>query len=268
MPDFLETMAAESARRAALARAVTPEAEMRRAAEAMPPARPLTLPGGELAVIAEIKRVSPAQGDLQPGVNVAAQAASYESAGAVAISVLTEPTRFHGTLEDLRAVRAATSLPLMRKDFIGDAYQLYEARAAGADGVLLIAAMLSDRELKHYLRVCEYLGLFALVECFDVADVSRAQGAGASVVGINCRNLRDLSVEFTRFEKLRSLIAPGNVAIAESGITTPAEFEAVRGLGFHAALIGGALMTSADPVAALARLRGHVLVTRQTGGRP
>lgn len=268
MPDFLEAMAAESARRTAQARAITPEAEMRRAAEAMPPARPLTLPGGDVAVIAEVKRVSPAAGELQSGVDVSAQVQSYASAGAAAISVLTEPNHFHGTLEDLRVARATTSLPLMRKDFIGDAYQLYEARAAGADGALLIAAMLSDRELKHYLRVCDYLGLFALVECFDAADVSRAQGAGASVVGINCRNLRDLSVEFTRFEKLRSLIAPGNVAVAESGIATPAEFEAVRGMGYHAALIGSALMKSADPVAALARLRGHVLVTRQAGGRP
>lgn len=268
MLDFLEQMAAESARRAAECRAQTPEAEIRRAAEAMPPARPLTLPGGELAVIAEIKRVSPAAGALNEQVNPAAQAQLYEAAGAVAVSVITEPLRFQGSIADLRAARAATSLPVMRKDFIGDAYQLYEARAAGADGVLLIAAMLSDRELRHYLRVCEYLGLFALVECFDEPDIRRAQDGGAGVIGVNCRNLRDLSVEPERFEKLRGLIAPGNVAVAESGITTPAQFEAVRTLGYHAALIGSALMQAADPVAALARLRGQLLITKQAGGRP
>ncbi|MCC7508039.1 MAG: indole-3-glycerol-phosphate synthase [Planctomycetes bacterium] len=255
MPDFLKHMAAESARRAAEARAATPEAEMRAAAEAMPPALPLALPTGEMGVIAEIKRVSPAAGVLNAAVDPAVQARAYEAAGASAVSVLTEPTRFHGSLLDLRAARETATLPLMRKDFIGDAYQIYEARAAGADGVLLIVAMLSDRELRHYLRVCDYLGMFALVECFDADDVKRAQATDARVIGINSRNLRDLRVEFERFEQLRGLIEPGRTAVAESGISTPAQFHSVRRLGYHAALVGSALMRQADPAAALARLR-------------
>lgn len=228
---------------------------MRAAAEAMPPALPFVLPRGDVGVIAEIKRVSPAAGVLNADIDPAAQARAYEAAGASAISVLTEPARFQGSLSDLRHARAATGLPLMRKDFIGDAYQIYEARAAGADGVLLIVAMLSDRALRHHLRVCDYLGMFALAECFDADDVARAQAVDARIIGINGRNLRDLRVEFERFEQLRSLIEPGRTAIAESGISTPVQFQAVRHLGYHAALVGSALMREADPAAALARLR-------------
>lgn len=228
---------------------------MRAAAEGMPPALPLVLPAGDLGVIAEIKRASPAAGVLNAAVDPAAQACAYEAAGASAISVLTEPARFQGSLADLRSARAATRLPLMRKDFIGDAYQIYEARAAGADGVLLIVAMLSDRELRHYLRVCACLGMFALVECFDADDVARAQFADARIIGVNSRNLRDLHVAFERFEKLRGLIERGRTAVAESGISAPEQFQAVGRLGYHAALVGSALMREADPAAALARLR-------------
>jgi indole-3-glycerol phosphate synthase len=252
MPDFLQQMAEASMRRAADARAVTPEAEMRRAAEAMPPPRKFR--PSEFAVIAEIKRVSPAAGVLQADANPAARARDYEAAGAAAISVLTEPARFGGRLADLRAAKSATGLPVMRKDFIADAYQLYEARAAGADGVLLIAAMCSDRELRHYLRVCEYLGMFALVEAFNEADIERAQCAGAEFVGVNCRNLRDLSVDFARFEELRRLIDPDRIAIAESGISTPEQLQHVRDLDYRGALIGSALMQATDPADALRKL--------------
>lgn len=256
MADFLREMHESSMRRAADARAITPEAEMRRAAESMPPARPLRFTAGECAVIAEVKRAAPSAGDLRVTVDVAAQAAAYQHAGAAAISVLTEPAHFKGSLADLRAAREAASLPVMRKDFIADAYQLYEARAAGADGVLLIVPMLSDRALRHFLRVCEYLGLFALVECFEEADLARAQATDASLIGLNCRNLRDLSIEFARFERLRSQIEPTRVAIAESGINTPAEFAQVRALGYDAALIGSALMRGHDPAQSLRVLTG------------
>lgn len=256
MADFLREMHDSSMRRAADARTITPEAEMRRAAESMPPARPLCFSAGECAVIAEVKRAAPSTGDLKLAVDVAAQAAAYQHAGAAAISVLTEPSHFKGSLTDLRAAREAVGLPMMRKDFIADAYQLYEARAAGADGVLLIVPMLSDRALHHFLRVCEYLGLFALVECFDAADLARAQATDAGLVGLNCRNLRDLSIDFARFERLRGHIEPGRVAIAESGINTPAEFARVRELGYDAALIGSALMRGPDPAQSLRALTG------------
>lgn len=256
MADFLREMHESSVRRAAAARAFTPEAEMRRAAESMPPAHPLRFSADACAVIAEVKRAAPSAGDLRVTVDVTAQASAYQHAGAAAISVLTEPSHFKGSLADLRAAREAVSVPVMRKDFVADAYQLYEARAAGADGVLLIVPMLSDRALRHFLRVCEYLSLFALLESFDEHDLARAQATDASLIGLNCRNLRDLSIDFARFGRLRGHIESGRVAIAESGINTPAEFARVRALGYDAALIGSALMRDSDPARTLRALTG------------
>lgn len=256
MPDFLKSMAKTSAERVAAARRRTSDAAVREAAEHAAPARRLRL-GEDFGVIAEIKRSAPSSGKLAESVDVAARAGAYERAGAVAVSVLTEPASFGGDLRDLRDA-ATAGLPVMRKDFLVDAYQLYEARAHGADGVLLIAAILDDNQLRELLGVAEYLGLFALVEAFDELDVERAQCAGAELVGINCRNLRDLSVEFARFERLRPLIDRDRKAVAESGITTPRQLAAVRELGYHAALVGSALMRQADPAAALRQLLGTV----------
>ena len=256
MPDFLKSMAKASAERVAAARRRTSDAAIREAAEQAAPARRLRL-GEEFGVIAEIKRSAPSSGKLAETVDVAARTAAYERAGAVAVSVLTEPASFGGDLRDLREA-ATAGLPVMRKDFLVDAYQLFEARANGADGVLLIAAILDDAQLRDLLSVAEYLGLFALVEAFDQLDVERAQCAGAELVGVNCRNLRDLSVEFARFERLRPLIDSDRKAIAESGITAPEQLAAVGELGYHAALVGSALMRQADPAAALRQLLGTV----------
>ncbi|MCB9931875.1 MAG: indole-3-glycerol-phosphate synthase [Planctomycetes bacterium] len=249
-------MAKTSAERVGAARRRTSDAAIREAAEHAAPARRLRL-GEDFGVIAEIKRRAPSSGKLAEGVNVAARAQAYERAGAVAVSVLTEPASFGGDLRDLREA-ATAGPPVMRKDFLVDAYQLYEARAHGADGVLLIAAILDDNQLRDLLGVADYLGLFALVEAFDEVDVERAQCAGAELVGVNCRNLRDLSVEFARFERLRPLIDRDRKAIAESGITAPEQLTAVRELGYHAALVGSALMRQADPAAALRQLLGTV----------
>lgn len=256
MPDFLQSMAKASAERVAAARRRISDAAIREAAEHAAPARRLRL-GEDFGVIAEIKRSAPSSGRLAEAVDVAARAQAYERAGAVAVSVLTEPASFGGDLRDLREA-ATAGLPVMRKDFLVDAYQLYEARAHGADGVLLIAAILDDNQLRELLGVAEYLGLFALVEAFDEVDVERAQCAGAELVGVNCRNLRDLSVEFARFERLRPLIDRDRKAVAESGITAPEQLTAVRELGYHAALVGSALMRQADPAAALRQLLGTV----------
>jgi indole-3-glycerol phosphate synthase len=255
MPDFLQQMAESSARRAAQAAARMPLCDMRAAAEHMPPARALRLT--EFGLIAEIKRAAPSSGTLAADVDVAARAGQYESAGAAAISVLTEPDRFLGTLADLRAAREATSLPVMRKDFLVNAYQVFEARANGADGVLLIAAMLGDDTLSEMLQAAAYLGMFALVEAFDARDVERAQDAAAELVGINCRDLRTLAVDFTRFERLLPLVDRERTTVAESGITSATDLERVRTLGYHAALVGSALMRDEDPVAAIGRLRGR-----------
>ncbi|MCA8916353.1 MAG: indole-3-glycerol-phosphate synthase [Planctomycetes bacterium] len=259
MSDFLKRMAEGSARRLAEARARTAQPEMRRAAEHMPPARPLKL-AERPAVIAEIKRVAPSVGVLSADVDVVLRATKYAEGGAAAISVLTEPEEFRGSLDDLRAASAASSVPVMRKDFLVEPCQLFEARACGADGALLIAACLDDATLTEMLHTAEYLGMFALVEAFDELDIERAQRAGARIVGVNCRNLRDLSIDFERFEKLRLLIDSDHTAIAESGITTPEQFQRVAELGYHAALIGSALMREQDPAVAIASFRAAVPV--------
>lgn len=255
MPDFLSQMARISADRLGEERRMTTQADMRRAAESMPPARELRL-GNEIAVIAEIKRAAPSAGVLRAEVDVAQRARQYELAGASAISVLTEPDKFGGSLVDLRVASAGANLPVMRKDFLVDPYQVYEARTNGADGVLLIAATLDDATLRESLSVAGYLGMFALVEAFDELDIERAQLAGAELIGVNCRNLRDLSVDFRRFGDLRALIDPDRRAVAESGINTREEFREVEALGYHAALIGSALMREDDPIAALKKIRG------------
>lgn len=253
MSDFLGTMAGASAKRITRARQITPDREIRDAAESAPPPREFPF-GVRAAVIAEIKRAAPSVGTLQGKCDVAARAAAYEKAGAAAISVLTEPTKFLGSLQDLRDVRSATDLPVMRKDFLVEPYQLYEARANGADGVLLIAAMLDDHALNEMLQVADYLGIFALVEAFSELDAERAQAAGAQIIGINCRNLRDLSVEFERFEQLRGFIDRDRTAVAESGITNHEHLSRVLDLDYDAALIGSALMRENDPAAALAAM--------------
>jgi indole-3-glycerol phosphate synthase len=256
--DFLAEMAASGRARVAEARKRTPEAEMRALAEQSPAPRKPEFAPGELAVIAEIKRVSPARGVLNAEVNVADRAREYAAANAAAISVLTEPSRFGGSLDDLRAARAAVSTPLLRKDFIVDSYQLHEARAHGADGVLLIVRMLDDAQLRDLLALADYLDLFALVEAFDARDLERAQTHNARMIGVNCRNLADLSIDFARFAGLRPYIDASRVAVAESGITTPAEFARVHALGYHAALIGSALMQGRNGQAALHQLRRGV----------
>jgi indole-3-glycerol phosphate synthase len=254
MPDFLQQMAESSARRAAHALQATNLCDMRGNAEHMPPARRLVVSG--FGLIAEIKRAAPSAGRLIGKLDVARRARQYEQAGAAAVSVLTEPQKFLGSLQDLREASAATALPVMRKDFLVQPYQVFEARANGADGVLLIAALLDDAALKEMIELAAYLGMFALVEAFDEVDIERAQGAGAELVGVNCRNLRSLAIDFQRFELLRPLIDPDRIAVAESGITSREELLRVQELGYHAALVGSALMREDDPVAAIGRLRG------------
>lgn len=241
MPDFLQKMADLSRKRAAL---LPPHAELVRQASDRPAPRPLALRPGRLEVIAEIKRRAPSAGALNENVDVAAQAGAYSSAGACAISVLTEPSEFLGRNEDI-ALASRAGAPIMRKDFLVSSAQILEARALGADGVLLIAAILPGSELATMLQAASEAGLFALVEAFDKTDIQRAAEVGAKLIGVNCRNLRDLSIEFARFEQLRGLIPKGAQAVAESGISNPQQIAQVRALGYDAALIGSALMKGA-----------------------
>ena len=210
-------------------------------------------PGG-VRIIAECKRRSPSRGMLRADYRPDRIAAAYEAHGATAVSVVTEPTFFDGALDHLRAVRAAVDLPVLRKDFIVARYQLLEAVAAGADAVLLIAAVLDDAELGVLLRETTSLGLAALVEVHDGVELRRAVQAGAIVIGVNNRNLRTLAVDVNVSRTLVVEMPPGTVAVAESGLRTSDDLVDMGAAGFHAFLIGETLITTPEPGETLGRL--------------
>jgi indole-3-glycerol phosphate synthase len=205
-------------------------------------------------VIAECKRRSPSRGVLRKEYDPALIAAGYERAGAAAISVLTEPTFFDGSLQDLERVRQSTSVPILRKDFIIDRYQILEARAAGADAILLIVSALSGPQLKALHAAAVDAGLEVLVEVHGVDEVLPALDAGASIVGVNNRNLRTLAVSTEVSELVIDRIPDDAIAVAESGLKTAEDLRRFRSLGYDAFLIGERFMTSRDPGAALAEL--------------
>jgi len=257
---LLEAIAASVRTTVAWRRARLPIDEVARAAEQRQPDsrrfREAIARDGRVNVIAECKRRSPARGVLARVYAPSEIARVYERAGAAAISVLTEPTFFDGALTHLEAVKAATSLPLLRKDFILDEYQLYEARAAGADAVLLIAAMLDDGALRHLARRAGDLGLEALVEVHSSRELAVARDAGADVIGVNSRDLRTLAVDMLVCDALIQEAPPGCVMVAESGIRVRQDIDRLAACGYRAFLIGEHLMTARDPAAALAGLVG------------
>lgn len=249
--DFLLEMIASSARRAEAACQVRPLAPpdsppphgRLRAALAAPAEAARTAGRPEpLAIIAEVKRRSPSKGDIAPGLDAVAQALAYEAAGADAVSVLTEPDRFGGSLDDLRAVTAAVSIPVLRKDFIVDPYQIREAADAGAAGALLIAAALPSGSLGRLLDECHDCGLDALVEVHDVDDLERAYAVGATMMGVNNRDLRTLEVDLAVTEEVGALIGPCVLFVSESGIRSPGEAARVHAAGAQAILVGEALV--------------------------
>ncbi|MDA8296760.1 MAG: indole-3-glycerol phosphate synthase TrpC [Actinomycetota bacterium] len=216
----------------------------------------LAAPPGAVAVIAEIKRRSPSKGDLAPDLDPAGLAAAYRAGGAAALSVLTDAPHFGGGAADLVAARAATPLPVLRKDFTVAALDCYDARAMGADAVLLIAAALSDGELEELAGVAGVLGLAALVEVHDEAELDRALGIGARLVGVNQRDLHTFEVDTERALRVGAAIPSGVVRVAESGIRDHADLARLAQGGFDAVLVGERLVTAPDPGAALAALRG------------
>lgn len=231
-----------------------PLEDLQRAVTALGPTRdPLPrFRAPELAVIAEVKRSSPSKGALADIPDPAALASAYAAGGAAAISVLTERRRFGGSLADLEAVRAAVDTPVLRKDFIVTDYQLWEARAAGADLALLIVASLTDAELAHFLQLAHDLGLTALVEVHTAEETRRAVGSGAEVVGVNNRNLQTLGVDIAQFERLVGLIPDGTVRVAESGILGTDDVARVAAAGADVILVGEALVRHGDPRSAVA----------------
>ena len=207
-----------------------------------------------IAVIAEVKRSSPSKGDLAPITDPAALARDYAAGGAHAISVLTEGRRFGGSLDDLRAVRDAVEVPVLRKDFIVSSYQLWEARAAGADLVLLIVAALEQPALVSLVERAQSLGLTPLVEVHDADEVPRALDAGARVIGVNARDLRTLIVDRSTFERVAPSIPDHVVKVAESGVRDPHDLVAYAHAGADAVLVGESLVTGENPRAAVADL--------------
>lgn len=235
-------------------------ADFENAAAAADPARgfaaALSRPG--LSVVAEVKRRSPSRGVLAAGLNAVDQALIYEAAGASAVSVLTEPLHFDGSLEDLVAVRDAVSIPVLRKDFLIEPAQVWEARAAGADAVLLIVAALDPDLLAEMIATASDAGLDALVEVHNAAEASMARAAGATLVGVNNRNLATFVADLGVAEDLAALVqARGIVAVAESGIHAAQDAERMREAGYDAILVGEALVIADDPAATLRRLVGR-----------
>lgn len=267
---FLKTMAESSAARVALARARISEEELRERAYALAAPPPLVLAPQGFDLIAEVKFRSPAAGRLLAPADkradavgeVSARAREYAQAGAAAVSVLTEPTRFDGSLEHLRAAAGALralDVPVMRKDFVVDRYQVLEARAAGAGGVLVIVRMLSGAAIDSLLGCASELGLFTLLEAFDEADIERTHTlveaharTGTLLVGLNCRDLDTLNVVPGRLEALASRLPSSVPRVAESGVASPADAARIAAAGYDLALIGTALMVDGSP-AALAR---------------
>jgi len=274
VPSLLTRLGRASARRAAAARAREPLAALLRRALGTPPPPPLALAPGGFDLFAEFKRRAPSAGRLGPraartgsgagragagaarlAADAARRARAYERSGAAAISILTEPDEFHGDLEDLAAAARAVRVPVLRKDFLVDPYQVAEARAAGAGGVLLILRLLDERRLGEMIAACAECRLFALFEAFDERDLERSAAAAeraaargmTALVGINSRDLRTLRVDAERLARLRPLAPPGFVAVAESGIATPAGARAAAALGYEAALVGSALMRASRP---------------------
>jgi len=270
--DFLQQMAATSRERVRAARAACPEAELLARALATPSPPPLRLQSDGFDLIAELKLRSPAAGRLKgPDENMVARVTTYARAGAAAVSVLTEPTRFDGSLDHLRVASEALlplGVPAMRKDFLVDPYQVIEARAAGAGGVLAIIRMLSTPELEALVQQARALELFVLLEAFDEGDLERLDallarlGGERLLAGVNSRDLQTLQVAPSRLIELAGRLPRGIPRVAESGVGSAAEARRVADAGYDLALVGSALMSDNDPAALAGAMLGAARAVR------
>ena len=255
---FLDEILRRKAGEVEAGRAARPERELRAAAASAPPARSLfeslSPRGGPVRVVAEVKRRSPSAGAIDASLDAPAQARRYAAAGAAAVSILTDGPGFGGSIGDLEAARAAVAVPLLRKDFVLDRWQLWEARAAGADAALLIVAALPGEALRRLCDDCREAGLEALVEVHDEAEAELALRAGALLVGVNNRDLKTFRVDLAASERVLPLLPAGVKAVAESGVRGPAEVRRLRAAGAANFLVGEALVRAADPGALLRQL--------------
>lgn len=256
---ILEQLADYARVRTEWAKQEMPLEELRRRAEAIPRGEfpfesALKRPG--ISFICECKKASPSKGLIAPVFPYLQIAREYEAAGADCLSVLTEPKWFLGSDTYLQEIADAVSVPCLRKDFTVDAYMIYEAKLLGADAVLLICAILDEGQLREYLEICDVLGLSALVEAHNEAEVQMALRAGACIVGVNNRNLRDFSVDPENSRRLREWIPPEVLFVSESGVSNAEDIRGLYEIGADAVLIGEALMRAPDRSAKLAELRG------------
>ena len=217
----------------------------------------LTLKGDHIRLIAEVKQASPSRGMLIPNLNPIELAQTYAEGGAAAISVLTEADYFMGSIEHLAAIREVVGLPLLRKDFIFDPYQVYESRAYGADALLLIAAVLNQKQLKELVSLSHSLGLRCLVEVHNKGEVERAVLSEAEIIGINNRDLNTFAVDITTTRRLRPLIPKERIVVSESGIKSKRDIEKLGKWGVDAVLVGEALVTASDIPAKMKELIGE-----------
>jgi indole-3-glycerol phosphate synthase len=259
MGTVLDSIVAYKRQEVAAARGRLPEAELARRAAEAPPARDFRAAltrGPDVRLIAEVKKASPSAGVLRADFDPAALARAYADSGADCVSVLTDEPSFGGHLRHLEAVRAAVDLPLLRKDFLLDPYQLLEARAAGADAVLLIAEVLDDDSLRALLRRAHELGMHALVELYDRDNLPRVLRSGAKLVGINNRDLRTFRTRLEHTLELAPAVPPDVCLVSESGIRTRADVERLRAAGVRAVLVGETLMRAPDVGAKVRELLG------------
>ncbi len=258
--NILEQLASHARERVAGDASRVPPGAMRASAEAMGPGggarfrEALKKPG--MSFICEIKRASPSKGMISPFFPYLDIAGAYQEAGADCISCLTEPKWFLGSDEIFTQIRSRVSVPMLRKDFTVSAYQIDQARTMGADAVLLICALLDTATLAACLDRCRLLGMAALVEAHDEKEIASAVAAGADIIGVNNRNLKDFSVDFSNAGRLRDLIPPECLYVAESGVQGPGDVAELKKIGADAALIGEALMRAPDKAAMLKSLRG------------
>ncbi len=260
MANILEQLAEHAAYRTEQAKKQLSDAEIKRRALSMKKGdyafeKALRKPG--ISFICECKKASPSKGLIAPDFPYLQIAREYEDAGADAISVLTEPKWFLGSDAYLKEIAAAVSVPCLRKDFTVDEYMIYEAKVLGASAVLLICSILSEAQVREYLTVCDELGLSALVETHDEAEVEQALSAGARVIGVNNRNLKDFTVDTENSRRLRERIPEQVLFVSESGVSRPEDVKRLAEVGADAVLVGEALMRAADKKQMLSNLRGY-----------
>jgi len=260
--DILTQIVARKKQDVAAAKARVSEADLSARIETVVPPRPFEARmsdtgAGRVNIIAEIKRASPSKGPIRPDLDPAALAKAYTAGGAAAISVLTDTPYFSGSLDDLALARTATDLPILRKDFTIDPYQILEARAWGADAVLVIVRILTPDQVAAFIALAHDLGMGALVEIHTEADLAVARESGAVLVGINNRNLSSFHTDISTAMAMAGMLGPGQTPVAASGIATRADVDANLALGIHDFLIGESLVRADDPSALLRTLRGH-----------